>query len=100
LKLLMDSGLSIKEVPENEVTQFMNYPNPFRSETTFSFHSTYGNAEIQIYNILGQLILSEKIPNGQTEYQWTPKGLAIGVYYVKLTLNNKEVANRKVLLSK
>ena len=100
LKLLIDSNLGIKEVPENEVTQFMNYPNPFRSETTFSFHSTYGNAEIQIYNILGQLILSEKIPNGQTEYQWTPKGLAIGVYYVKLTLNNKEVANRKVLLSK
>ncbi|MFH6768995.1 endonuclease/exonuclease/phosphatase family protein [Gaetbulibacter aquiaggeris] len=100
LKLLMDSGLGIKEVPEKDTTQFINYPNPFKSETTFSFHNTYGNAEIQIYNVLGQLILSEKIPNGQTVYQWTPKGLTIGIYYVKLILDKKEVGNRKVILSK
>lgn len=100
LKLLMDSGLGIKEVPENDITHFINYPNPFNSETTFLFHKNDGNAEIQIYNVLGQLILSEKIPNGQTEYQWIPKGLRNGIYYVKLTLDKKEVDNRKVILSK
>ena len=100
MKLLIDSNLGVKEIPENNITHFINYPNPFNSETTFSFHKNDGNAEIQIYNVLGQLILSEKITNSQTEYQWTPKGLTTGIYYSRLISNKKEVANRKVILSK
>jgi len=100
LKLLIDSNLGVKDIPENDITHFINYPNPFNSETTFSFHKNDGNAEIHIYNVLGQLILSEKITNSQTEYQWTPKGLAMGIYYVKLTFDKKEIANKKVILSK
>ena len=100
LKLLIDSNLGIKDIPKNDITHFINYPNPSNSETTFSFHKNNGNAEIHIYNVLGQLILSEKITNSQTEYQWTPKGLAMGIYYVKLTFDKKEIANKKVILSK
>jgi len=100
LKLFIDSNLGIKEVAENEISNFMNYPNPFNSETTFSFHKNKGEAEIQIYNVLGQLIFSKKIPHNKTEYQWVPKALANGIYYSKLFLNKEEIANRKVILSK
>ncbi len=100
LKLFIDSNLSVKDAPELEIAHFLNYPNPFKSETTFSFHSTNENKEIKIYNVLGQLILSEKIPNGQTKYQWTPKDMVSGIYYAKLILDKKQVAVRKVILSK
>ena len=99
MKLLMNPGLSNTGFTI-ATPHFTNYPNPLQSETTFSFNIPDGNRAIQIINIQGQRILSEKIPKGETSFTWNAGGLPDGMYVAKLILDNKVVATLKLILNK
>ena len=48
LKLLIDSNLGIKDIPKNDITHFINYPNPFNPITRITY-SISNNEYIDIY---------------------------------------------------
>jgi len=100
LKLTIDSNLSVNDVSKNQSISFINYPNPSSFETTFSFKNGFNNAEIEVFNALGQIVFSTSIPNGHTSYQWKTRELPNGIYNAKLLVNKKQVANRKIVISK
>ncbi len=69
LKLSMDSNVGVDDFPAASM-HFTNYPNPFNSETTFSFVIPDEPAVLEIVNVQGQMVYSEKMPPGTTSIKW------------------------------
>ena len=66
-----------------------NYPNPFNPNTTieFSLPEDVTNAELTIYNTLGQKVdelVNGLLTAGNYKYKWNAKGCASGIYYYRL----------------
>ena len=84
-----------------------NYPNPFNPSTTISFSVTQNSdfVNLEIYNLKGQKIRQYSIFNNQSSITWdgtdsNSKPVSSGIYFYKLIVDKKVVANRKMLLIK
>ena len=97
LKLVMDSNVGVADFPAARV-HFSNYPNPFDLETTFSFSNPNGSAVLEIINVQGQMVYSEKIPTGTTSIKWNTNGLPDGIYFARLLINNSDLATLKLII--
>ena len=96
-------------IPQIVTTKLQqNFPNPILNTTTISFMLPVNaaKAELKIYNIKGQLVQSF-IPDMSTgplhEVQWdgkdmTEKPVANGIYFYRLTTDNKEITKKMILL--
>src|SRR5690606_1078789 len=86
----------------NELSQ--NYPNPFNPQTKINFNiNTSGNTEIKIFDIRGkevETILSSNLPQGNFTAIFSGANLSSGVYFYSLTLDNKLISTKKMLLIK
>jgi len=97
--------ISFQVITQNQVSHFINYPNPFTTATQFVFTLTGAKVpdfiKIQIINIRGQVvkeIFKEelgplKLGINRTQYAWDGKdqygdALANGVYLYKVTVKN------------
>jgi len=56
------------------------YPNPFK--TTLHI-PTQNSSIVEVFDILGRRVLSERIEPGQTAFTWTPRNIGYGVYFVR-----------------
>ena len=78
-----------------------NYPNPFNPSTTIRFAVPVAtHAVLTIYDILGQRVatlVDDEIEAGTHAVQWSPEGLASGVYLYRLEAGNY-AEGRKLLL--
>jgi len=93
---------------QHEFALYANYPNPFRNETqiAFSLPANAQNAEISIYNLLGQLVdrislTSEDIINQNIIWNakdTNGKEIPSGVYFYKLSKDNHETIRKMVLM--
>jgi hypothetical protein len=80
-----------------------NYPNPFNPSTTIEFSlAAPSHVELTVFNVLGQEVTT--LANGQ--YQagvqsivWDANEVSSGVYFYRLTTDNK-VETRKMMLLK
>ncbi|MBT6994516.1 MAG: T9SS type A sorting domain-containing protein, partial [Candidatus Cloacimonetes bacterium] len=80
-----------------------NYPNPFSSTTTISFNlnnKNTVNAEIEIFNLKGQLVKSFALVNGQTSVEWNATSQASGIYFYKMKTDGKYTSTKKMILLK
>jgi len=94
--------------PVQTVSLHQNFPNPVRNSTTFSFAlpQNIQKAELSIYNIKGQLVKTfiPNIAEGPLfEIQWNGKDsfnkpVASGVYFYRLTTDQKEITKKLLLL--
>lgn len=77
-------GNDIPEIPlVTELRQ--NFPNPFNPSTLISFDIKEDETGIlSIYNIKGQLIVTEEFETGRHNYAWNAGDQASGVYLYKL----------------
>ena len=100
LKLTLDSNLGVNDISENESFDFINYPNPCKTETVFSFKNILDNIDIEIYNTLGQTIFYTSVPSGQSTFHWKTDKTPNGIYFAKLVSHNKTISTRKVLVVK
>ena len=91
--------LRIADLDESEFF-FINYPNPFNTETNFDFNSKIPPNKIEIYTIYGQKINSLNLTNGKTAINWNSQGLTDGIYFAKLLSNSTVIATRKLVLMK
>ena len=97
LKLSMDSNVGVADFPAASM-HFTNYPNPFNSETTFSFVIPDEPAVLEIVNVQGQMVYSEKIPLGKTSIIWDANGLPEGIYFARLRGNSGDLATLKLMI--
>ncbi len=79
-----------------------NYPNPFKESTKLIFDlPESANVNIQVYNINGQVVetvFNGTMDKGQNSVIWSPASTTNnGIYYLRMLVNNVNVANRKVV---
>jgi hypothetical protein len=76
-------------------------PNPFGNSTIVRYNLTDfdANAQLNIYNVLGELVESQKITaqNGQIELG---NNLEQGIYFIRLSANGKFSESQKILKMK
>ncbi|MBE9467726.1 MAG: T9SS type A sorting domain-containing protein [Bacteroidetes bacterium] len=72
------------------------YPNPFSSNTKLYFNKYYRTVELNIYNIQGQLVGSQKYLNKKT-IKINKNNLKTGVYFFKIILDDIIIETRKVI---
>ena len=112
------SDTTINSVNREQITEKRsfelqpNYPNPFNASTIIAFTlDRSGNVELRIYDVLGRSVrvqqtapLQKWYPAGMYEVVWNAKGMASGVYIVRLeTLSGAGTRQhdvRKVILIK
>lgn len=107
-----DLNTSVEEnVVEVGIKSLQNYPNPFNPETTISFNiqNSVSKAEIEIFNIKGQVVKTYQIDDPRENYQhevvWNGfdemgKVVSSGTYLYRLKLDGKGVAVNKMILLK
>jgi len=91
------------------INTLCNYPNPFNSETTFSFSLNKDDfVDLTIYNIKGQKVhtlLSSRTKKGRHTFVWNGKNydgklLGSGIYFYRLTTSNRKSYIKKCFLIK
>lgn len=88
----------IKNVIKNTAL-FSVYPNPFVSETTISFNTELKNAELKIFNTIGQEIKQQnsKLQNVK-RIIIKRNDLISGLYFYTITEENRPVATGKLIV--
>lgn len=77
-----------------------NYPNPFDKETIISFSSPSNEVyELNIYNVLGERVKSQKIEaqQGLNQYKFVSGNYSSGVYVYSLGNADKTITKRMVI---
>jgi len=74
------------------------YPNPANSFVNFEFTKTKNlQGEISIYNLSGQKLISKTV-TGKNEIEVDIKSFAEGIYFAKLSLGNKSMSRKFVVM--
>ncbi len=106
-RIIQGSGITAIE-PKNsdaprEFRLFANYPNPFNPTTLIPFQmDRQARIKLEVFNVSGQKVatlLNEIRPPGRYRVRWNAVGLPSGIYFFRLTENNRSRA-RKALLVK
>ncbi len=74
------------------------YPNPFSSTTTLKTTKMLKNATLTIFNSLGKEVKEIENISGQ-EIILDRKNLQVGIYFIRLKLNNKTIADGKLIVT-
>ena len=106
---LVDTILDQTNGVPTEFSLSQNYPNPFNPTTTISFGlPEAGNVKLVVYNLLGkevQTLAVGPMEAGLYQAVWNSRNsfgrkVSSGVYFYRLTVDNKTVHTRKMLLMK
>jgi hypothetical protein len=86
----------------NEFNSVSNYtqisPNPFTSSTQIYLNKTYHNISLDVYNIQGKLMLQKQYTDCN-QIQLNRNGLGNGMYFLKLTMDDRWVETGKIIVS-
>ena len=92
--------INIVDIPlstlENTKPTIEIFPNPNSGTFTLSMANGKLGSDLEIYNVLGKLIYSQKLVNGTNDI--TISEQAAGMYFYKVRYEGKDVANGKLLV--
>ncbi|MBI1803699.1 MAG: T9SS type A sorting domain-containing protein [Ignavibacteriae bacterium] len=97
---------SILEDKPSEYALFQNYPNPFNPTTTIEFElPEAAPVSLIVYDMLGRQVAAildnDMLDEGAQEITFNANGLASGVYFYRLLVNNGQFSDiRKMVLLK
>jgi hypothetical protein len=88
--------LSVNE--HDPIKYFSFSPNPFTQSTQISLNQTYHNIALAVYDIQGKQVAQQQYTDCD-KIQLSRKQLSNGLYFLKLTLDDKEVETGKIIIS-
>ena len=95
----IQSGQILLDIHENSNKNiFSIFPNPFISSTTIQTIGNLKNATLTIYNSYGQTLKQVKNISGQT-ISLSRDNLPSGLYFIRLTEDNKIIAVEKLIIT-
>ena len=101
LKLNIPNVSSERPTP-SKITLLQNFPNPFNNGTTIQYYlSIDSNVEVSIFNSLGSKIdILEKTKKlrGWHSFNYYPREMASGVFFLVLKTNNNSIVKKMVYL--
>ena len=77
------------------------FPNPFHKHITIQFESVKEQqVQIFIYDHLGNIVgsLQKKFSSGNDQMNWSPAGLATGIYYCVIRIHNEQFVKKIIKL--
>ncbi len=91
-------------IPDDYVL-YQNYPNPFNPFTTIKFSLKISSViSLEVFDMKGRkiktIIDNKRINSGTYEYGFDGSNYSSGVYFYKLTINNKFSITKKMLMLK
>lgn len=93
---VVDGGTNVEDL-NSRISSLNSYPNPFASETAISFVAeSSGDAQLEIFDISGQKVHSEKLMMraGENEFIFNGSMLAEGTYIYGLTGQDISLVNK------
>ncbi len=95
--LIFDESLSVNTEDQLTETQFEVYPNPVQEILIIDLAKTIDltNSRLQIFNVLGQTVLTQAIDNNQTKLNVSD--LKHGVYWVKIS-TDQGIAVKEIII--
>jgi hypothetical protein len=79
-----------------------NFPNPFNSETSFSFSiPADDHVSLKVFDLLGRevgTVVDQNMSSGSYKYNWSAKNLATGVYMYTLTSGQNSESKKLLFL--
>lgn len=84
-------------IEEESSSIFSLYPNPSSSQTTIRINRNITNANLSVYNCLGQVVKEIKNISGDSIILLRDN-LVSGMYFLKLTENDKVIMTNKLLI--
>ncbi|MBI3502270.1 MAG: T9SS type A sorting domain-containing protein [Bacteroidetes bacterium] len=92
---ICSSTTFISEIPDNNY--FISvFPNPFSTQTVLQTDNLLHNATLTVDNCFGQTVVQIKNISGQTVV-FSRDNLASGLYFVRLTENNKIFTDKLII---
>lgn len=100
-------GVANNDLTAAPITGFNVYPNPFQSQTTFTFQFAKATtARVEIYNLKGQLVktlFTTGLSRGEYRLNWDgcdqqANPVANGIYYARITAENHTITHKLILL--
>jgi len=92
------SGFNIPD----KFSLMQNYPNPFNPTTNIKFTlNKKGDVSLKCFDIIGkevQIMVSEKLNEGEYEYSFDATGLPSGIYYYKLSDGTQSEVRKMILM--
>lgn len=79
---------------ENTIDAFYIYPNPTNGLLNVVFPNSYSNAQISLYNTLGQVIYSKDIAHSNSSLNLD--SLSSGVYYYSISFGNEQKVGKLI----
>ncbi len=74
------------------------YPNPFSDKTNLRLATNLVNAHLTLYNSVGQVVRKMENINGQ-KIILERENLPVGIYFVRITEENKLIASEKFIVN-
>lgn len=78
------------------------FPNPFNSSTQIKTQlKKSGYLKIEIYSVIGEkleTLIHKELPQGSYEFHFNSSKLSSGIYFVKLSFNNRSEIKKTILL--
>lgn len=81
----------------NQIYQIKNYPNPFSTQTTIQLKTEILNAQLLLYDLLGNQVKQLNHLYG-TEIKLNRDNLPAGMYTIQLKQESKTIARDKVII--
>ena len=101
-KITIIDKLTISDISGNSIILFQNSPNPFKSQTTFSFYLPKSmKIELSIINLLGEkvdVVFSGNKSQGLHSIRYNVSDLAAGSYYYKLEAANSTNSKKMLII--
>lgn len=99
-------GPDLATVPATGIPQqftlYQNYPNPFNPSTKLAFDlPTRGHVVLSIYDLRGNQIeqlVDEELSPGRHTITWNARGIASGVYFIRLNLEGRLQTSKMILM--
>jgi hypothetical protein len=88
-------------IAENKLNaNFSVFPNPASESVTVSLSNLNSTETIfvNVIDVSGKLISSERISSGTSTFQCSTKELENGIYFLRLTENGKVIGNKKLVV--
>ncbi len=90
---------SISDIKETESIKGLSvYPNPFNLSTQISLYKNYHKIMLQVFNLQGLLVAQNQYSDCDL-IQFNRNNLSNGLYFIKLTLDDKMVETKKIIIS-
>jgi hypothetical protein len=96
---VMATGVEEEPIQAPRFALMTPFPNPLSNTATIPFTlEEAGPVTITVYDVLGRCVATilegDKRPTGRSDVQFNSRGVAAGVYFIKMEANQKSVSRK------